>query len=64
MAKKLNANVHVQDDDGDMHVFGPDDTVPAWARKKITNKSVWEGEDDDEPASPAKTPRGAAPAPE
>lgn len=42
MAKKLNTYVHVLDDAGERHVFGPGDTVPAWARKKITNPHVWD----------------------
>lgn len=38
---KLNTYVHVHDQDGISHAFGPDDTVPAWAEKAITNQSVW-----------------------
>lgn len=64
MAKKLNANVHVVDDNGQSHTFGPDDTVPAWAKKKIDNESVWDGEDDEPEAPIVKSPKGAAPAPD
>lgn len=38
---KLNTYVHVHDKDGISHAFGPDDTVPEWAEKSITNESVW-----------------------
>jgi hypothetical protein len=34
---KLNTYVHVHDKDGISHAFGPDDTVPEWAEKAITN---------------------------
>lgn len=50
---KLNTYVHVHDKDGISHAFGPDDTVPEWAEKAITNPDVWaeapqsdEGDDD------------------
>ncbi|UYL88296.1 hypothetical protein SEA_EVEPICKLES_9 [Arthrobacter phage EvePickles] len=38
---KLNTYVHVHDKDGISHAFGPEDTVPAWAEKAITNPDVW-----------------------
>lgn len=38
---KLNTYVHVHDKDGISHAFGPDDTVPEWAAKAITNPDVW-----------------------
>ncbi|AYR01511.1 hypothetical protein PP639_gp010 [Arthrobacter phage Seahorse] len=38
---KLNTYVHVHDQDGISHAFGPDDTVPEWAEKAITNPDVW-----------------------
>jgi hypothetical protein len=42
MAKsKLQYHVHVEDEHGEVHVFGPEDDVPGWARKKITNRSAW-----------------------
>ena len=50
---KLNTYVHVQGDDGQMHVFGPDDDVPAWAAEKITNPGAWEQDkSEDKPAAP------------
>ena len=54
-AKKLVTTVHVMDEDGLMHVFGPDDTIPAWARKAIVNPKAWGGEaaEVDLSASPA-----------
>lgn len=48
MARRLTGYVHVRDDAGDAKAFGPDDTVPAWAEKQITNPKAWEGEGDDE----------------
>jgi hypothetical protein len=38
---KLNTYVHVHDADGISHAFGPEDTVPEWAEKAITNPDVW-----------------------
>ncbi|AYN57864.1 hypothetical protein PP640_gp09 [Arthrobacter phage Faja] len=38
---KLNTYVHVHDKDGISHAFGPEDPVPAWAEKAITNPDVW-----------------------
>jgi hypothetical protein len=38
---KLNTYVHVHDEDGVSHAFGPDDTVPEWAVDLITNPDVW-----------------------
>jgi hypothetical protein len=38
---KLNTFVHVHDEDGVSHAFGPDDTLPEWAEKLITNPGVW-----------------------
>jgi hypothetical protein len=52
MAKKLNATVHVTDDDGDTHMFTPDDEVPAWAAKKIGDHA-WAKDDDPRPTSNA-----------
>lgn len=50
----LVAFVHVHDEDGLAHVFGPGDTVPEWARKKIANPSVW-----DAPEVPVPAKAGA-----
>lgn len=41
MSRDLAAHVHVADDTGKMHVFGPDDQVPDWAAGKITNPDAW-----------------------
>ncbi|WP_328742902.1 hypothetical protein OG436_29360 [Streptomyces caniferus] len=38
---KLATVVHVVDDKGTNHVFGPADEVPAWAASKITNPKAW-----------------------
>ncbi|WBB73241.1 hypothetical protein O7602_26735 [Micromonospora sp. WMMD1128] len=40
---RLATYVHVADEHDQMHVFGPDSAVPAWAAKKITNPDAWVG---------------------
>lgn len=54
---KLNTYVHVRDEAGENHVFGPDDTVPGWARQAITNPNVWEGADESSETSSDEPPR-------
>lgn len=39
--RRLAAYVHVADDSGMTHAFGPTDTVPKWAADKITNPDAW-----------------------
>ncbi|GAA2774063.1 hypothetical protein [Saccharopolyspora taberi] len=39
---KLAAYVHLVDDDGNPHRFGPGDTPPAWAADRIKNSKAWE----------------------
>lgn len=41
MARKLSSYVHVADEAGQMHTFGPADEVPDWAQEAITNPDVW-----------------------
>ncbi|MFE5828746.1 hypothetical protein ACFQ8W_00495 [Streptomyces sp. NPDC056508] len=38
---KLATFVHVTDEKGTNHVFGPADEVPAWAESLITNPKAW-----------------------
>lgn len=61
---KLATYVHVTDDKGAAHVFGPADEVPAWAVSRITNPKAWA--EAPEPAvshvSALTPPRRAAPA--
>ncbi|MCM2391707.1 hypothetical protein [Streptomyces albipurpureus] len=38
----LKSVVHVTDDKGNAHVFGPADEVPEWAQALITNPKVWD----------------------
>jgi hypothetical protein len=38
---KLRTYVHVTDDKGQPHAFGPDDNVPEWAQALITNPKAW-----------------------
>lgn len=59
MARHLAAHVHVYDDQGVAHVFGPDAEVPAWAAAKITNPSAWDSEElviEDETSDPDDRP--------
>lgn len=51
---RLNTFVHVRDEHGHTHVFGPDENVPAWAEEAITNPKVWA-------EAPAGDPRAAEP---
>lgn len=37
----LKTNVHVTDENGRAHVFGPADEVPEWAQALITNPKAW-----------------------
>lgn len=37
----LTAHVHVRDEDGTAHVFGPGNEVPTWAKARITNPAAW-----------------------
>lgn len=39
---KLRSFVHVSDETGLSHVFGPNDVVPDWAVVKIVNPKAWE----------------------
>lgn len=42
-SKTLTCYVHVaHPDTGEIQIFGPDDEVPAWAVKAITNPDVWD----------------------
>lgn len=38
---RLATHVHVPDDAGVFHVFGPADEVPGWAAGLITNPAAW-----------------------
>ncbi|WP_425837318.1 hypothetical protein [Streptomyces fractus] len=38
---RLATFVHVTDDEGVNHAFGPADDVPAWAEALITNPKAW-----------------------
>ena len=41
MGRRLAGFVHVTAPDGGAVVFGPDDELPAWASKAITNEKAW-----------------------
>ncbi len=41
MKFRLSSFVHVTDELGRSHAFGPEDEVPAWARERITNPKAW-----------------------
>lgn len=38
---RLVRTVHLVDEQGRSHVFGPGSDVPEWAAKRITNPSAW-----------------------
>lgn len=60
MGSKLAAFVHVHDENGETHVFGPEDSVPGWARKAITNPAAWAaGDDEDGDAAPSRPAKNA-----
>ena len=66
MARKLNTFVtaHERDDKGELTgqsgTFGPDDTLPGWAAKAITNPDVWEGSEESEKATAEQPPKAPA----
>jgi hypothetical protein len=60
MTRKLATHVHVNDEHGVSHVFGPDDELPAWAVEAITNPKAWAG---DEPAQADGAETGTAAVP-
>lgn len=39
--RELVSFVHVADENGVSHVFGPGDEVPGWAAEKVTNPKAW-----------------------
>ena len=41
MTRRLARHVHVRNESGVFHVFGPDDDVPSWAVDKISNPAAW-----------------------
>ena len=43
MSGWLATFVHVVDDEGETHILGPEDDVPGWAAKRITNPKAWAG---------------------
>lgn len=62
----LATPVHVTDDEGMTHVFGPADEVPEWAQERITNPKAWaeppaQNVARSEPAPSAKPVKRAAP---
>lgn len=62
MSRRLNATVHVRDDDGDDHMFTPEDEVPAWAADRIGDHA-WDGpaeKPDEAEAPPAADDRPPA----
>lgn len=65
MSGRLRSHVHVRDATGVPHVYGPDDEIPDWAARRITNPRAWDEPPrlDDEPADePARKSVGARPA--
>lgn len=58
--RRLAAHVHVNDEHGKVHVFGPGDQVPDWAAAKITNPKAWEPEPEPELAAAGRPARNAS----
>jgi hypothetical protein len=62
MARLANV-VHLTDDKGQAHAFGPGDEVPAWAESLITNPKAWAEAPDDRVSRltqpPVTTPKRA-----
>jgi hypothetical protein len=66
----LISTVHVRDEHGTSHVFGPSsEEVPEWAQRLITNPAAWDGDapsfeddeeiDEDAENEPARSGRGS-----
>lgn len=54
---RINAHVFLRDASGVVHSFGPDQDIPKWAAKEITNKDlIVDNDKDDEPADPSVKP--------
>jgi hypothetical protein len=58
--------VSLFDEKGNLHSFGPGDSVPSWARTKITNPDVWDApvdaaEDGDHAQAPEASPAAEPP---
>jgi len=45
MAAKLATTVHLTDDQGEAHVFGPDSDLPEWAESKLAESWPADRED-------------------
>lgn len=58
----LATNVHVTDESGTAHVFGPADEVPEWAQALITNPKAWAEPPAQNVSRPESTPAVTAPA--
>jgi len=68
MARKLSTfvTVHERNDEGEptgrSETYGPNDTLPAWAEKAITNPDVWaDAEQASAPAEPVVDQDGPPP---
>lgn len=61
--KKLAAFVHVADESGDVHQFGPGDDVPEWVARKVTNPLAWATEDGKSEPEPAESTAPEVPIP-
>jgi hypothetical protein len=58
---RLATHVHVQDDQGQNHVFGPGDDVPDWAAKAITNPNAWADKPAKQEPNGGQAPAGEPP---
>jgi hypothetical protein len=58
MARRLAAFVTVYDEHRSPKSFGPNDELPAWAERQITNAAAWVDDDEDEPNAGADPGQG------
>jgi len=55
MSRRLRTFVHIQDEEGRTHLFGPDSDIPQWAADKIDNPKAWSGQPDAQPGRSVET---------
>lgn len=58
--RKLVTHVIVRDESGQCRSFGPDDSVPKWAAKQITNSKAWAAVEAEHAAGAATVPADQA----
>lgn len=59
MARELASYVHVYDDKGEAHAFGPGDEVPAWAAKQMGDHCFVSAGADGQTGEPPRSGKGS-----